>query len=242
MKKLWKKFDSLTAECYMTMVQPVAGMEVWDKSYDLLLTIISQGREADAAFAPELYCLDADTDYGFDVEGWLEDYLDELDMAGRYADLESVCRRLLSLFDWKEENPSDLYFRISASLREQGKKEESLEYCEDWYKKDRDNAAAATALIYARTDVKDWAGAEEIVKKYITDDTVCTDENDIIFTAASALYKACKKKEAGKRIDKALDMYDKEIEKYLMGMDGEALEFAGDYDEDDIDDWELPFQ
>lgn len=239
MKNLWEKFNTLTAECYMDMVRVNSGMEVWDACYNLLLTIISQGRETDAAFAPELYCLDEDTDYEYDVENWLEDYLDELDMADRYADLESVCRKLLTLFAWKEEDPSDLYFRISAALGSQGKKEEALAYCEEWYKQDSGNMAAAAALIYVRIGVRDWAGAEDMVKRYIADDMVCTDENEIIFVAASALYKDCKNKKAEKKINKALETYEREIEEYFMGMDEEELEFAVDYDSDEED---LPFR
>ena len=42
--------------------------------------IISDGRAQDPDFAKELYLLDDGTDYVHDLQGWLEDYLDELDI------------------------------------------------------------------------------------------------------------------------------------------------------------------
>ena len=63
----------------------------------------------------------------------------------------------------------------------------------------------------------------------------CSDENDIIFTAASKFYEAIGNRKAKKQIDKALKDYDKYLEQYFQGMEDE---------EDDIlcfDDEELPF-
>ena len=147
MKKLWKKFHDLYSQCYLEMIQPASGLEAWNSCYSTLLEIIDRGRESDASFAPELYCLDDDTDYAHDVESWLDDYLDELDMAAQYEELEAVCRRVAAMFTWKEADPSELYFRISSALSAQGKTQEALSFCEDWYKKDSDNAVAATAFM-----------------------------------------------------------------------------------------------
>lgn len=47
---------------------------------------------------------------------------------------------------------------------------------------------AATALVYAKMTLKDLEGAEDVVRKYISEDTPCTDENDILFMAAADLY------------------------------------------------------
>lgn len=235
MKKLWRKFDDLSEKCYLNMIGAGEGFEVWNEALEVLVNIISTGRETDPNYAKELIELDDVTDFGHDIGGWLEDYLDELEMRGMHDKLQEVCNKLLSLFRWKEDKPSDIRFRIAASLGKQGKVEESLDFCEKWYKDEKHNVLVITALIYAKIRVKDLAGAEELVKKYISEDTICTEDNDIIFTAASILYKANGNKKAEKRINKAIETYEEELEAFLMGMD----------DDDDLDfDWsdeELPF-
>ena len=115
--------------------------------------------------------------------------------------------------------------------------EEARKYCEDWEAQEKDNPLAAAALIYSMLSMKDYEGAEEIVRQHIEEDTICSEENDVIFTAALQLYKANGNKKMEKKMDNALKEYDKALEKYLMGLDGEELEF-GDIDwEMDEGDW-----
>ena len=57
----------------------------------------------------------------------------------------------------------------------------------------------------------------------------------MIFTAALQLYKANGNKKMEKKMDDALNEYDKALEKYLMGLDGEDMEFGDmDWEEDDL--------
>ena len=95
---------------------------------------------------------------------------------------------------------------------------------------------AAAALIYSLIRMNDYKNAEETVRQYIAENTVCSEENDVIFTAALQLYKANGNKKMEKKMDNALKEYDKALEKYLMGLDGEELEFGDmdwEMDEDD---------
>lgn len=236
MKKLWKKFDDLSEKCYLNMAGAYKEFEVWNEAFDVLLDIVSSGREKDAEYAKELVDLDDSTEFEHDVCGWLEDYMDELDMKEEYDRLLKVCEKLLSLFRWEEDGHSDLYFRISTTLARQGKHKESLDFCEEWYRKEKDNLYAVTALIYARIGMKDLDGAEELVKKYISGGTECTECNDIIFMAASTLYKARGNKEEEKRINKAIQRYEKAVEEFYCGMDlEEGLDF-------DLLEEDLPFK
>ena len=82
--------------------------------------------------------------------------------------------------------------------------------------------------IFAEIREKDFEGAEEGVRRYITEDTVCTQENDVIFTAALRLYKESGNKEMEKKIDDVLEQYDKKLGEYLMGMDEEDFDFMDD--------------
>lgn len=234
MKKLWRKFDDFTSKCYANMIQSNMDMSIWHNAFLVLIEIVNVGRNQNNNFAPELYSLEESIDYKYDVSGWLEDYLDELDMYQQYDKVKQVCEKLIHLFQWKEENPSDLRFRIASALGAQGKNAESLAFCEDWYKKENDNISAATALIYARTAVKDLSGAEQIVDSYISEGAVCTDENDIIYIAAELLYKVSGNKKAEKRIKQAIKKYEEELKEYYSGIAGEDLDFA-------ISDEELPF-
>ena len=228
MNKQWKKFDHLTETCYSDMASGVSDINNWNTCFTLLLEIISDGREANPDFAKELYLLDDETDYCHDVQGWLEDYLDELDMREMYPELESACRKLLTLFEWKEEYPSEIRFLLASALGNQGKPEEALKYCENWEADETGNPLAAAALIYAKIKMKDLEGAEEVVKRYIAEDTVCTEENDVIFTAALRLYKENGNKEMEKKMDDILEEYDKKLGEYLTGLGEEDLEFIDD--------------
>ena len=165
MNKLWKKFDHLTEICYSNMAHGISDINSWNTSFDLLQEIISNGRAEDPDFAKELYLLDDETDYSHDVQGWLEDYLDELDVHEMYPELESVCRKLLRLFEWKEDYPSDIRFLMASALGNQGRTEEARKYCEDLDADEQDNPLAAAALIYARSREKDCVGAEEVVRR-----------------------------------------------------------------------------
>ena len=230
MKNLWKKFDQLTDRCYMDLAEGTGEMKNWNDGYAELMKVIEEGRRQDADFAGELYLLDDDTEYQYDVQGWLEDYLDELDMHKMHAELETVCRRLLELFRWEEDSPSHIRFMLASAMESQGKLDEALEFCGGWYEAEPDNMLAGAALIYARMDQEDWEGAERIVKECIPEGTACTDDTDVVFTAAAALYKVSGKKQEEKRINKAINKYEKELEKQFRMLDEEGdLEFGEDF-------------
>ena len=221
-------------KCYQGMAVGETNANDWNDCFDVLIRIIENERESNPDFGKELELLNDETDYRHDVRGWLEDYLDELDMRGMYAELESVCRKLLELFAWEEEHPSDIRFLLSSALESQGKTEEALSLCREWAAQEPDNPYAAAALIYAEISANNLENAEEIVKQHISDDTVCDEDNDVIFTAAVSLYQKTGNKKMEKKMDHAGEEYDKKLNTYLMGMDDE-YEFGDD--EDFMDEW-----
>lgn len=225
MNKSWRKFEELSGMCYLNMIQPEPCKDIWDDTFSMLMENIDIGRKRDSNYARELSDLEDSTECQCDISGWLNDYLDELDMHELYEKLQQVCEKILTLFQWKEDDPSDLKFHIASSLGAQGKKEEALAYCRGWYNEEDDNVMAAAALIYAQMGIKGLEEAEKIVRKFLPDDLVCTGENDVIFIAAANLYKINGNKKEEKRINKAIKAYEKEIEKYLMGMDDEDMDF-----------------
>lgn len=124
MKKLWKKFDDLSGRCYMNMISAGESFEIWDETFHVLMDIIRSGRGDNPNYAKELTELEESIGYAVDISGWLEEYLDELDMHGQFEKLENVCDKLLKLFCWnaeEENSSSDLKFRMSSALSAQGK-------------------------------------------------------------------------------------------------------------------------
>lgn len=61
----------------------------------MLLEIIKAGREQGSSFARELYQLDDSTDFQYEMTGWLDGYLGELDIRGMH---KAVCEALIALF------------------------------------------------------------------------------------------------------------------------------------------------
>lgn len=200
----------------------------WLKAFELMKEIILEERKNNPGFAPELEMLDDATDYAFDIQGWLEDCLDEIDMREEYETLLKMCNDLIELFGWPEYSGSDIKFRKAAVLLELGKTKEVIEFCEKWMRQEPENVVAATAGVYAYVDTKEYDKAEALVDRFIIDKSKCFEENEIMFIAASKLYGAMGKEGEKEEIDKAIEKYDEYVEEYFLNPD---------FDEDE----ELPF-
>ena len=237
LNKKWKKFDKLTGKCYLNMIGSEKDGSCWSQAFELMKEIILEDRTVDPAFAPELELLDDATDYSFDIQGWLEDCLDEIDMREDYETLLHMCNDLLELFGWPEYTGSDIKFRKATVLRQLGRGKESVEFCKKWMEKEPENIVAATSGVYAFTSAKDFEEAEKLVDRFILNKSECGDEDEIMFMAASKLYEAMGKKKEKKEIDKAIEQYDKYLEQYFMDSDIDEFD---EFDEfNDFDD--LPF-
>lgn len=221
----WKEFGELTRSCYMTLAGLEQSQESWDQAYETLKEILAEERRSQPEYGAELYQLDEITDYEYDVQGWLEDYLDDLDFREDKEKLLKVCDELVELFRWEEEVPSDIRFMKASALRELGRNEEALEYCKAWRAEDADNLVAVAASVYACMAVQDMEAAEKLIVQYIPEGEKCTDENDILFTAAAKFYEAAGNKEAFERIDEELEAYDKALGAFFEGVDEEDLYF-----------------
>ena len=174
--------------------------------------------------------MDDITDYEFNFQGWLEDCLDEIDMSGDFETVLRICDDILELFVWPGFTGSDIKFRKVATLGALGKKDEVQEYSKKWLDEEPNNIMAATAGVYVNMDAHKFDEAEKLVKQFIGKNTECTVENDSMFIAALRLYQVMGKTREMKRIDRAIQKYEAELEQYFMG---------GDFDEDD--DYDLDF-
>lgn len=228
--KKWNEFDKLTEKCYENMIGAEKDGSCWVQAFEVLKEILMEERQKNPEFATELELLDETTDYAHEVEGWLEDCLDEVDMRGQYEVLLQMCNDLLCMFNWTEYSASDIKFRKSSALGSLGRNKEAKDFCEEWMKKEEHNIVAATAFIYACIKTKEYEKAQEVVERFIQDQTNCTEENDIMFMAASKLYEVMGKKKEKRQIDKAMDEYEKALEEYLEGgyLDGDEFAFFDD--------------
>ena len=77
------------------------------------------------------------------------------------------------------------------------------------------------AYMYAKMTLKDLEGAEDVVRKYISEDTPCTDENDILFMAAADLYLVNGKEKERMAVTEALQKYEQELEGYSEDMESD---------------------
>ena len=88
--------------------------------------IVREERQADPSCMPELELVDDATDYEHDVQGWLEDCLDEMDMREDYETLLRMCDDLLEMFGWPEYTGSDIKFLKVSALGDLGRNREAV--------------------------------------------------------------------------------------------------------------------
>lgn len=229
--KKWKKFGQLTEKCYYAMAGLEKERECWNQAFMLFKELVDDMKKERPDGKIELYQLDEITDFKYNVEGWLEDYLDEIDMQEEYEHLLKVCDALLEMFCWEEDTPSEIRFRKASVLGALKRNDEAAEFCRKWLEEDPDNISAVTASVYASLARHDMKTAEELITQHISENTECTEENDILFTAASTYYQVAGKKKEKKRIDQAIKAYEKILEAFWMGGDEDDDEFMWGEDE-----------
>lgn len=246
MNKLWKRFDKLMGDCYSNLITSNMDKAVWDEAFDVFVAVVESEREKNPDFADELYEIDDETEYVHDVSGFLEDYLDELGIYKMYERLYDVCKKLLDMFSWVDDEPTDIRFELAEALKGQGRFEEAVAFCEKWHRDAAKNQSeeaeqvSAAALVYAQIRVEEYTGAEEIVREYIPEGAKCCEENEIIWRAAVRLYETTDEKRA-KKMRKELEKYEEEVDRRLEEEFGDLddLLFNDDDDDWDPDEWEL---
>lgn len=230
--KKWSKFSKLTDKCYSNMIGAEKDGSCWEQAFELLMEIVREERAQNPNYSPELELLDDATDYVYDIQGWLEDCLDEIDMRENYKALLNMCNSLLDMFGWPEYTDSDIKFRKAAVMARLGQKKEAVDFCEKWIQKEPENLIAACAGVYAFIEVKAFEEADKLVEQFIPDKTQCSEENDMMFVAASTLYQVTGRKKEKRIVEKALKTYEEYLEEYF-----ESPEF----DDEECWDGELPF-
>ena len=233
--KKWRKFDELTEKCYSNMIGMEKDGSCWQQAFELLKEIVGEERQKDPSCMSQLEMVDDVTDYEHDVQGWLEECLDEMEEREDYETLLRMCDDLLEMFGWPEYSGSDIRFQKASALGALGRKQEAAEYCRKWIRKEPENIIAAVAGVYALIGTRQYDEAEKLAARFIFDFSECTEENDVMFIALSRLYEAMGRKKEKRQIDKAIEEYEQRMEEELTNLDDDEYSF------DDWDEGDLPF-
>ena len=228
--KKWNKFGEITEKCYLNIIGVEKDGSCWERAFELLMEIVREERAQNSDYAPEVEMLDDITDYEYDIQGWLEDCLDEIDMRGNHKLLLEMCNKLLDMFGWPEYSSSDIKFRKTAAMAQLGQKKEAVAFCEKWLQKEPENIFAACAGVYAFIEVRAFEEAEKIVEHFIPDKSQCSEENDMMFVAASTLYQVTGRKKEKKVVDEAMKQYEEYLKEYyeMSKFDEDDEEFFGE--------------
>lgn len=225
-KRNWTKFGKLTEDCYANMIGAYSDWHCWIKAFHQLRESILEERQTDPGFAPDIYAADDATDFEYDIQGWLEDCLDTVAIKEEYELLLRMCDWLLDLFGGEEGASSDVGFSKASALMSLGRYDEAVQYCREWMTREPENIMVASACVYALIKTEEYDDAEKLILRSIPEGTECGEENSPMFTAALRFYEATGDSKAARKMDEALEKYDKQIEAWIND--------AGSADDDDF--------
>lgn len=220
--EIWAKFDDYAEECYDNLSGEILDLSIWNMTFGAFLDAVTAGRMQNENFGRELADLDEDTDFMYDVQGWLYDYISILEQLELYDEAVAVCELIPKMFEWKDEKPTYFRFQTAAMLSEMDDKERYIEFCEKWYKHEPDNPIGIGCLISARVAVKDLDGAMELVEKHYDEDMECDMTNDTLFFAAELVYMLTGNEKAAEKVHDKLAFYSEMIGEELQQIDWEA--------------------
>lgn len=144
-KPKWDKFAELTARCYKSAENGNTLNECWHNAFDVLMDIIEEERRADDSFARELGDLEKLTDFKYNIEGLILDYLDRLWRVGDYEKICTSGSRIIESFDWHIESSSAIRIKVVNALVKMGKKDEAAAYCQEWIQAEPEDMNAVIA-------------------------------------------------------------------------------------------------
>lgn len=225
MKTLWKKYDEITLQCYIDSTKNEYSQERWDEAYSVLNEIFMKAKAEKPENMAELMDFEESIDYQYDINGWLGEYLDHLAEEQLFEQTVDVCQNIIETFDWKKDSPAEYRYRLVAAMVAQKKATEALVYCKVWYEQEEDNPVAASAFIEMLTVTEQFDKAEEVLNKFITEDTVCDVQNENLFSIASYLYERSGQEEKKDSIDARMLSYVAQLEDLMSRFGQQDLPF-----------------
>lgn len=249
MAERWSRFDECTDQAYMDMISETPSLEAWTAAYQAFTEVMGdlrkekeeqnrflrKGENGSFRFSFE----ELEDEYGeeHDLSGWLEDYLDELDMQGEYEKILEAVEYLAREFEWENDDFFDLKSRKCMALMDLGRLDEAYQTCREWMESEEEDSPerfeAAADMIRICTKMHRFDEAAGLIEQWICSDDECTDDDYGIFAAARDFYKAAGDAKKAKKLQKLMDESDRRDEEEFM----KEMKF----NPDDFDDSGLPF-
>ena len=215
MKTLWKQYDEITLQCYIDSTKNEYSQERWDEAFRLLADIFARAKAETPEVLTDLADFEASIDYQYDISGWLTEYLDGLAEGQQFEKIVEACQYIIETFQWEKDSPAEYRYRLTAAMVAQKKVTEALVYCKVWYEQESDSPVAASALIELLTITEQFDKAEEILQKFITEETVCDVETEGLFSIASYLYERSGDEAKKASIDSRMASYAAQLEELM---------------------------
>lgn len=211
---LWAEVNRKMRSCHMSQIEPGSVTEEeWKDAFDLLVEAIKDERKQDPAFAPELEELTEATGNEYGFEDILEEYFDHLEDNGRWADVVDSCDKMISLFKWDVNLPSEYMFRKGNALHKSGRCDEAEAFGAEWLEEYPYDLFAAAANVFLKVALGKNDDAEELTRKYLRDDFVCGNPKDTFFMAAYRLLELTDNENAKRRVERKIAEYSDIVDK-----------------------------
>ena len=218
----WDEWDHLIQKGYECFAVQKAkeGLDFWKSAWDVFCSVMEQEQETDT-----LYGLMDSLDYVYPVDGWLQDYEMELGNAGNYEERIALCRKVLEIFDWMDEDDSCFQCGIGESLFREGKITQAYEHFEKWLAEDPQNINGNLSFSWLLSENGEDQKAYGVIRRAVWGAS-CYSDNSVLFIRAKQLAEHIGKEDESIWYQQQLDKYDESIRNWGKNKDIRFDKFA----------------
>ena len=218
----WDEWDKLVQDGYECIDEQKyeEGLNFWGEAWLIFQSIM----EEQSKVIPLLGLME-ELDYVYGIDGWLQDYEMELGNARKYEERIAFCRKIIELFDWKNDDDSCYQCGIGDSLFYEGKKDEAFSYYEKWLAEDPQNSNGINAFSWILFENGEAEKAYSVVRR-VTWGVSCHVDNSILFMRAKELADYVGKHEESEWYQQQLDKFEESIRNWEMDEDEIFDEFT----------------
>lgn len=149
----WHTFEDMTAKCYKTLDNGSIIKECWYNAFDTLLEIIEEERKKYPDCFGELAEIDQNTEYKYNVQGWVDDYFKKMNALEEYDRIYKDGLRLINAFQWQKQSSAQIKLRVVNAMKRLEMHEAASRYSEEWVDQEPgDMNALFAALIFGKKD------------------------------------------------------------------------------------------
>lgn len=199
----WDEWDDLAQAGYECFEEQNSdkGLKYWDEAWVIFQNIIGQQIQICSLLA-----VMEEQNYTYAIDCWLQDYEMELGNAGRYEERIALCRKILELFDWQEDDDSCFQCAIGDSLFYGGKKEEACNHYEKWLAEDPQNSNGINGYCWLLTENGEIEKAYEVLRRAVWG-IPCYADNAILFMRAKHLAQSVGKQDESQWYEQQLNKF-----------------------------------